>query len=255
MHEQLPSDVIATDHRLETAVNRSSEALAKHRWHWTRDESNPARVSMREYAKAINRGYKTVHSYAKGYELWSDPKAGITITEAVIRADMSAEREEIVRAVAHVNDVEFITATRLYHEDIKDVKAELARYEEDHPEATPEEKSRMRVKLAHTAKDLRRMRKHFRESIDREQQIRRFAPETHLDIGADLVNAKNSLSEALRKARDVDPAMMDAEDPALLESLRQWCGDVITMAKMVKQALGGVVERDWDQELLSLRKE
>ena len=45
----LAYNVIEADHRLVAAAGKASEELARHRWHWTLDESNnesaPASVS------------------------------------------------------------------------------------------------------------------------------------------------------------------------------------------------------------------
>jgi len=39
------------------------------RWHWTRDESNPKRVSGSEYARQIGKGHVVVNRYARAHEL------------------------------------------------------------------------------------------------------------------------------------------------------------------------------------------
>ena len=39
MKETLPQSVVEEDRRLESSAESASEALAKHRWHWTLDES------------------------------------------------------------------------------------------------------------------------------------------------------------------------------------------------------------------------
>ena len=61
------ADFVARDHELEAAHEKTSEALAKHRWHWTLDESNPERLTIQEYARRVVRGRASIHRMAYGY--------------------------------------------------------------------------------------------------------------------------------------------------------------------------------------------
>lgn len=70
MTEQLSPQVIAADRRLDDNAKRASEDLAKHRWHWTLDESNPDRVSIRAYARAVGRHHRTISVQANGFSAW-----------------------------------------------------------------------------------------------------------------------------------------------------------------------------------------
>jgi hypothetical protein len=51
------------------AAESTSQELAQHRWHWTLDESNPKRVSMRDYTDEVGRSYSTIRTSVKGYAL------------------------------------------------------------------------------------------------------------------------------------------------------------------------------------------
>lgn len=63
MTTTLPTEVIAADAEL----SRASEKLAELRWHWTLDESNPDRVSMREYGRQVGRTHAAISASANGY--------------------------------------------------------------------------------------------------------------------------------------------------------------------------------------------
>ena len=63
--EELPSTIVLQDQELEAQRDDASASLAKLRWQWTLDESNPKRVSIRSYAEQVGRAEKTIRSMAK----------------------------------------------------------------------------------------------------------------------------------------------------------------------------------------------
>ncbi len=81
----LAAEVITTDHQLEQIADRASGQLARHRWHWTLDESNPARVSVGEYAKAVGRAYSTIRVMALGFESHSQNDDASSLDEHIGR--------------------------------------------------------------------------------------------------------------------------------------------------------------------------
>jgi hypothetical protein len=88
--------------------------LARHRWHWTLDESNPERVSISAYARQVGRSPQVIQVYANGFNQWlkrQEEGTPIPISEALFRARMSAEKEVAAAAVAEANRVDFTTAT------------------------------------------------------------------------------------------------------------------------------------------------
>ena len=62
--EKLPESVIKEDRRL----SRGAEELCKLRWHWTLDESNPQRISMREYARQVGVRHPAIVKDANAWE-------------------------------------------------------------------------------------------------------------------------------------------------------------------------------------------
>lgn len=113
----LPKHVIEEDRQLDEAVSRTSEALARLRWHWTLDEHNEERVSVREYARQVGRSFPAVHSYANGFRISRD--RGIPISEAIERARVSAETEAATEAVAEARGVAFSTARQQYSAEVR----------------------------------------------------------------------------------------------------------------------------------------
>lgn len=105
MTTSIPRSVVEMDHQLEAAHNRASEELAQHRWHWTLDESNPERVAVREYARAVGRNPSMILRYAKGYALFRERQQGgetaaLTIQDAIRQADRSVENQQFAEAIA-----------------------------------------------------------------------------------------------------------------------------------------------------------
>jgi hypothetical protein len=95
----LPAQVIREDRQLEKARESTAETLMRHRWHWTLDESNPDRVSMREYARAVGRSFSTINADATGYALTQGDR-DIPISQARERANMGAETQPAGRCSA-----------------------------------------------------------------------------------------------------------------------------------------------------------
>ena len=101
----IPQSVVDKDHELEGRTERASEALAKHRWHWTLDESNADKVSTTAYARDIGRGHKLVSTYARGYKLFVE-RAGspggtaLTIQDAIRLAGVAVEDRAMHEAIA-----------------------------------------------------------------------------------------------------------------------------------------------------------
>ena len=72
---KLPKTIVREDARLEKAATAATEELASLRWHWTVDEDNPHRVSIREYAASIGRAEPNVRHMVNGYAEWLDKGA------------------------------------------------------------------------------------------------------------------------------------------------------------------------------------
>ncbi len=128
----VPQHVIEQDHRLEDSASRSQEALAKHRWHWTLDESNPDRVALRVYARAVGRNQTGIRRYAHGYAAWSAQEfIHGPLGEYILRANLGVEKEAAIEAVAKEGGISFTTAKisgkhRPLVRAVKDIAREIA---------------------------------------------------------------------------------------------------------------------------------
>lgn len=99
--------IVAEDRALENGASRASEQLAGHRWHWTLDESNPDRLSVREYARLVERALSTVQAQVNGYAAWVTGPDRSGLDEQIGRATAGVEREAVIDAVAKARGVSF----------------------------------------------------------------------------------------------------------------------------------------------------
>jgi hypothetical protein len=134
-------DYVKTDRELEAAASSTAEAIAAHRWHWTLDESNPERVSIREYAREVGRHRRVIGKMAQGYADWTAGAAGgATLSECIERASMSAESEAATEAVAEARGITFKTARQSRPVETRRVR-EIARERAEQRGTTVEEEA------------------------------------------------------------------------------------------------------------------
>lgn len=122
-------DFVARDHELESAHERATEALAEHRWHWTKDESNPDRVAFKEYARRVGRNDRTIRKMVHGFAAWkartstSSPGGPVTLAEFIEHAALGAETAEATEAVAAVTGTTFKNVAVHNRAEVRDVVA------------------------------------------------------------------------------------------------------------------------------------
>jgi len=241
---QLPAEVVETDHHLETAAEKASDDLAKHRWHWTLDESNPNRVTPNAYARAVGRHHDTIANVARGYAEWlrgGSPAGGLG--DAIERAKHSTERQELIEAVAVAHDVTFSTARRNHPDDVRRVRDAVEEAEERKPEITPDEK---REVARRTATNIAKSRQIERES---REHLRERKSALAVMVEGELTKARYGLIGALNYARDIDRDTFPTE---FLDQIQRSLGDIDALVKLVRSAIGGAADIDWDAELEKL---
>lgn len=236
----VPAEVVETDHKLEGAASKASEALAKHRWHWTLDETNPNRVGIQTYARAVGRSTTTIAKNAHGYANWKESAGALPLIEAIERARMSADREAIVDAVADANKVSFKTARQTYNPDIKRVREAVEDAVERKPDITPEEK--VEVAKRHADFIARSKASEHRRAEDRKRQ----RTATYMLLDAKLDHARRDLKEALDNA---NRAEMGDEEIRLLQTALE---AIKTLTALIGSALAGESGVDWDAELAKI---
>lgn len=69
----LPREVVEQDKNLRGAEAQAGRGLAELRWHWTRNEDNPRRLSYAEYGRQTGVDGSTIRSDARAWEILMDP--------------------------------------------------------------------------------------------------------------------------------------------------------------------------------------
>lgn len=237
----LPQSAVKEDKRLESEASSASEHLARHRWHWTLNQDNPKRVSIREYARSVGRGETTVRGQVNGYAQWIDaPGTGRTLNEAIERAKMGAEKNELVEAVAEANQVGIQQARKVYSTDVSRVREAVERHVEKKPDITPEEKSHYTKKVAKTMARSRKAAEQ-RETQRAERRTARF-----MTIDGEIAQAVRCLNRALHEAR------FGGLDSDAMEMLEASLDRLRALADLLRVAIAGSVDVDWDEELMKL---
>lgn len=243
--QAVPIEVVEKDHKLDGANVKTTEALAKHRYHWTLDETNPNRVTLGAYARATGRNLATIRNHARGYEMWlTHGGSPMALAECIDRARIGAERTEVVEAVAEANKVEFTTARRSLAPDINRVKAAIERKVERQPDITPEEKQEYTKKVAKTYA-ISRQAEQRRTTNRKKNKSAQF-----VIIEGELSQARRCLSRALEEARQGADGMGDDEIQLLTHSI----DSLLAAGGIVRMALLDAVNVDWDAEMVKLQE-
>lgn len=244
MPTEVARSVIETDHKLEGTADRASEELAKHRWHWTLDESNPKRVAVREYARAVGRNDTTIARYAKGWATYVDrmaaPRAGgagFTLQDAIRQSEMSAENQEFAEAIAEGSGRPIAQVSRgdnrhKMHEIVGQAKARAERQGTD----AVDEARRI-------AEQQRRSAEMDAKERERKRQRR---TQRYVEIEGDLATAQRRLMHALRVAEGV------GFDDDEMELIRDSIAKVRAVLDLIDLRMAGTPDIDWDAELTKL---
>lgn len=238
MTTDLPQDAIETDHRLESSASKASEALAKHRWHWTLDDTNPERVSFKAYARAVGRADSTIREYVHGYTLTLTERS-TPLPEAMKRAKMGAETAAATEAVAEARGVEFGTASKTRPTEVRRVR-EMARERAEEKGTSVEEEA---PKVAEWIAKAERAESNRQEKRKQRLSLR------FIEMEGKLHKAKRALTDALNLAHSVP---WGDEERQLLSSA---VGNVKSLLGLIDLALVGSADVDWDAELASLAGE
>jgi alkanesulfonate monooxygenase SsuD/methylene tetrahydromethanopterin reductase-like flavin-dependent oxidoreductase (luciferase family) len=237
---QLPAEVIQTDHNLEQIADKANGQLAKHRHHWTLDESNPRRVSIREYARQVGRDESTIRVMVNGYATYSDENTcGVNpapdLQSHISRARMGAETRAVAEAVAKARGVGLGSVrdvrTKAHNEArrVREISRQLA---EERGTSVEEEAPKVA------------------ETIVRHEQAQQAAEAEKLDrsdirfveMEGYLVKAKRELLRALKLA----PAV--PWDDESRELLTETVANIKALLALIDTAISGKSGVDWDAE-------
>lgn len=229
--------VAQEDQRLEQAAEGSRIALAAHRWHWTRDETNPGRVSVREYARSVGRDERTIRDMVNAYTEWiagGAPRADFADYQA--RAKLRGETLVATEAVAKARGVSLESARRHHTEEVREVKA--AAEERAERRGTP-----VAEEIPKVAQDRAKARKadQHREAKRKEKTALRYA-----EMEGKIATAMRALRHVLAETDGVD--FTPEERELLVDSLAQ----LRALLNLLDIRLTGASDIDWDAEMAKL---
>ncbi len=238
MNENLPAEVIETDHQLESTARRASEALAKHRWHWTLDESNPNRVSFRAYAKAVGRGDTSIRIQVNGYVDWISRRGPSErgLNESIERARMSGEKEAATDAVAAARGTTFGHARQTRPEEVRRVRQMAQHRAEERGTSVEKEAPKVaeaivRSEQAEARKSEQRKQQHTLRFVTIEGKLARM-----LRVGTEIL------------AESYDVPFNEEERELLAESIAK----VRALLGLIDLRFTDVSGVDWDTELTKI---
>jgi hypothetical protein len=237
MRTTLSETVVATDHQLEQKAARTRAELAKHRWHWTLDASNPARVTTQVYAKSTGRAATTILDMVNGYAEWARSGTAVTqLNDYLARAKLRGEDRTATEAVAQAKGIGVEAARRHHAPEVRAVKA-VAQERATRRGTTFEEEA--------PATATRRAQ-HAKAERSRKADA---ATRTHarvLSIEGKIAAAMRYLRFALDESEGV---VMSPEDAA---DIADQVGRLKAIANLLEVRLVGTSDVDWDAEMAKL---
>ena len=221
--------VAATDRRLRAEADNASEALAHHRY----ENTVGANVSFSEYARQCGVHEATVRRYAKAYEIrTSGPN--LSISDALVKASTSADRYDVIEAIAKVNGTSAKTVQVQRSAEVARVQ-QAATIRAEKNGTTVREEARTLLGIG------QRMAKAEQNTAARRRS------ETDLqwlELDGHLNKARLALAAAVR----VDVDLTDEHRELVHEAIKT----VRSMIKLVEARFVGMSDRDFDAEVEEL---
>jgi len=240
--EKLPQ-FVTRDRELERGHEAATEKLAEHRWHWTLDESNPDRVSIREYARSVSRDEKTIRRMTSGYAAWlrrpeaaARPGMPVSLTDFIMQANLGADRAEAAEAVAAATGRAFTTVAKHHRPEVREVLATAQDRAARRGTTVSEELPR----VAQSREDARQAAR--RERHDRRENRTFF-----------LVEVEGHLGAAIRQLRDALDLVRDADfSEEEVEQLEDTLAKLKTFVRLIDVRMTGNTGVDWDAEFAAI---
>lgn len=236
MNEVLPQSVVDEDHKLEKSAESASEKLAGLRWHWTLDETNPDRVSLRQYARQVGLSDTLIRKYAHGYQEWRANDIVRSLSETMERSAMGAERQAVTEAVADARGLSFNTVRLNRPTEVRRVR-EMAREAAERKGTDVGDEAR---RIAQFAAKVEARDVEIRDARASRRTLR------YVELEGHLLAALRNLSKAVQTAAVVD---WDAEEQELLKDT---INQVRQMLTLVDGRIAGTEAIDWDVELAAI---
>jgi hypothetical protein len=235
----LPASVITEDRRLDGTAAKAQEVLARLRWHWTLDESNPKRVSFRDYAAAVGRDQKTIRMWATAWDrtnVAGDVPRTRSLTDEFELAGLGERRRVAAEAIA---DATGMTASNIVAHHRDKIRETISAAED----AADRRGTSVDEEIPRVAQSHQRTREvAARGRSDRKARSSlRF-----IEMEGDFAAAKRRLVHALEVAKDVG---FDDEE---LTMLRNTIAQLTALLNLIDMRLGGMPNVDWDAEAAKL---
>ena len=234
----LSTQVIRKDQALEKAHDASQEELARHRWRWTLDESNPKRVTVSEYARAVGRHQSAINIMVRGFQEFL--KAGGSLSDHIARHQSGAEKRDAIQAVADARGMTFGSAQRLRKDEANRVRTTAEERAERHGTSVAEELPTVAAEVVKAEKASAAVAK------QREERHRKAHTFAYIQIEGQLAAAKRKLMDALKQADDV--AFSAEERELLIEAIAR----IKSVLALIDLRIAGTADVDWDAELAKL---
>jgi len=235
----LPKWVAEEDRRLLVGVESAAEALGRLRWHWTRDESNPERISLSEYAFQVGVTVQVIHKYAHGYESFSTRADNSrSFTDHLELAAMGYERRVATEAVADARGLTVKTVTNTRRHEVKRVREVARDRAERHGTSVAEEAPLVAERHVRADKAAERA------ELERSPMLGDYVEMERL-----LYNAKSPLEKAAELAAKIDWGNDQAR--VLTETVTT----IRELLEKINLAYAADVGVDWDAGLAGLTEE
>jgi len=238
----LAAEVISTDHQLEDVADSASGQLAKHRWHWTLDETNPDRVGVTEYARMVGRSQSTITKMVNGYASWLDdntssPARIDDLQEHITRAQMGAESAAAATAVAKARDTSLANAQRgRFHQETRRVRDIARQLAEEHGTSVEEEAP----KIAET------IVRHEQAEQEEHQEKAQRTDLRVIEAERYVLTAKRAVAKAIKALEHVEI------DDEAIDILNDAHSGLKAISALFDARLTGKSGTDWDAELARL---
>lgn len=233
---ELPKSAIALDRRLDKATESSTEELCQHRWHWTLDETNPKRVSIRQYALGVGRARTTVGPQVNGYAMWVGGGRERSLTECIERARHGAEKEAAIEAVAKASGQSYTNTRQRHGETVRTTRALAEERAQRRGTSVADEIDDAADHLVKSAKAIKNQKADRKSKLDAR----------YIEIEGHIAAALRRLRDALEVARAIE---FDSEQ---VEILADSISKLRAVINLIDVQVTGTTDVDWDAELAKL---
>ena len=241
----LPKTVVKRDHDLSQSYESIGMELMEHRWHWTLNEANPKRVSIKEYASEVGRAASTIKGDAEGWVLYLAQQERIAAGEKVVERAPNAHRK-----LAKMSETRRVAAKALSDATGKSVQNVVRHRATELTAVTRIAEERAAKKGTDVEDEVEKIVKIHAgaKKAEADKKNRKKANHTSrwLEINGDLGVVQQKLGKVLNTADGVP--FTDEEIELISASL----GKVRALIGLIDLRISGETDIDWDAEFQKL---